>query len=211
MKLLIPIAFIAFLGYFLFQSFPEVAEYASQSASKVSQSVEEGIQKGVEGVNESVDKVSQSVEQGIQQGVDGVNDSLNKVSQSVQDGIQQGVDRVNAHIYQLVEPMFPWMFIIFFLLFFAALKAIIPFSDKVVIQLSLILISYLVSIKIFSSMGLLYHAFLGTLWLIMPFVLLGTIFYFFRERLAPIVARINSKLNEKMDSMQAKLQLNEAE
>ncbi len=133
--------------------------------------------------------------------------SVDTISQGVEHGVRQGIDSVNSSIFEFFEPMFPWMFIIFFLLLFAALKAIIPFSNKAIIQLSLVTISYFLGLKVFYDMGIFYYAFIGTIWLLMPFVVLGTIFYFFRGKLTPMIFNLNTKLKEKMDGLQAKMSL----
>jgi hypothetical protein len=107
---------------------------------------------------------------------------------------QQLVTQTKNWIYETLKPFFPWIFIIFFLLLFAALKAIIPFSNIFLIQLPLVVSSYVVSFWLFAKQGLSAFAITGTFWLFIPVVIAGIIVYLFRNFLRPKILDLNSKL-----------------
>ena len=129
--------------------------------------------------------------------INGVNQ---KISNTINETIRKGIEDIKERIYNSLEPIFPWIFILCFLLLFAALKAVIPFSNAVIVQIPLVFLSYISIFFIYSSIGLIYFAIIGTLWILVPVLAVCFISYKFRERLIPKIQEINDKITGKRKS-----------
>lgn len=142
---------------------------AVQQAGKATREIAARTTKAAEDVKqlagEQLDKAGQQIEYI-------VNETTGKI-----------VAEIKAWIYQTLSPAFPWIFIILFLVVVGALKAAVPFSGIVVVQLPLVLFAYAMAFYLFSELGLVAFAIKGTLWLLMPVVLSCVVIYVFRKSL----------------------------
>ncbi len=161
-------------------------------------------------INDIQETTSQQIDSAKQVATTTINDMHETASKKIDESIQTGINEIKDWSYNTLEPMFPWMFIIFFFLLFAALKAVIPFSNTAVLQLLLVSVSYLLSVKLFYDMSLLYFAFIGTLWIVMPIAAFAIVFYFFKDKLIPLAARINQKIMGKLQLFENEVKVLEA-
>lgn len=123
------------------------------------------------------------------------------VTETINNEIQGSILQAKDWLYNSLKPIFPWLFIIFFLLFFAILKSLIPFSHIVIIQLPIVFISYVVAFLLFFKLHLTHFAMIGSIWFVTPIVLTILILYFFRKTLIPKLTAINDRFVAKMKNI----------
>lgn len=113
---------------------------------------------------------------------------------AVSNVTQQLIMETRSWIYETLKPFFPWIFIIFFLLLFAAFKAIIPFSNILIIQLPLVTTSYIISFWLFAKQGLSSFALTGTFWLFIPVSISICIIFLCKNYLKPKLLAMNTNI-----------------
>lgn len=136
-------------------------------------------------------KAANNAKQAAVKQIDKVGDQITTI---VNETTQQVIVQIKAWIYKTLKPVFPWLFIISFLLFFVALKLAIPLSNFMQVQLVLAVVSYAVSLWIFTKMGLLAFAIKGSLWFICPFIISCLVVWFFRNTLKTKIVGTKNKM-----------------
>ncbi len=124
--------------------------------------------KAVE-VSDNAMKVADNAKHVAVKQIDKVSDQITTI---VNETTNQVISQIKAWIYEIMRPVFPWLFIIFFLLLFVALKFAIPLSNFTKIQLAIAIVSYAVSFWIFYKIGLLAFAVKGSLWFLLPIMII---------------------------------------
>lgn len=196
MKIVSVIALLSVAIFLVYQySLPEHYEKSKEFAVVKTQQTTEKVQKEVEKVQESANQAVANVSKEV---TDAVNQMGQEITEAVNRKINQELDRTKKAIYTAMEPMFPWAFIIFFLLLFGALKAVIPFSQVDIVQLTLALMSYIFSVKVFYDMELMMYALEGTFWLSLPFAIVFAGNYFFKDKVADFIEKSNDNLKSKL-------------
>jgi hypothetical protein len=156
-----------------------------------SKAVKEEITKKQEQVTVQAGKVVDNTRRYAEEQLDKTQQQLLAAVQTVTEKV---VTQTKIWIFEALKPFFPWIFILFFLSLFAALKAIIPFSNIFLIQLPLVLTSYIFSFWLFAKQELSSFALIGTLWLFIPVAITTIIFYLGRSYFKPKILALNSKL-----------------
>ncbi len=121
------------------------------------------------------------------------NDIQTSVTTKINNEAQDVVFQIKEWVKNGLAPIFPWMFVIFFLLLSGALKAIIPFSNIVIIQLPIVIFSYLMALRLFIQLDLTSFAIKGSLWFFIPIAATCLVLYLFRDIIGPKIAAINAK------------------
>ena len=152
----------------------DIAKSAKDAATKAQHLITE---KAGE-VSDNAIKVADNAKQVAVEQIDKVNDQITAI---INETTHQVIAQIKAWIYEILRPVFPWLFIIFFLLLFGALKFTIPLSNIMQIQLALAVVSYAVSFWIFFKIGLFNFAIKGTLWFLLPFIITCLIVWFFQN------------------------------
>lgn len=158
----------------------EMAIEASQKAAKLAI-------KTKETTGQTVVSVKLAAEQKV--------DEANQViTAAVNNAVTQVVNEIKVWIFQALAPLFPWMFIIIFLLFFLALKAVIPLSTMNVMQIILSLISYIVTFWLFAQLGLTSFALKGTLYFVIPIASVVVAMHLIQNKILSNSSGINAKI-----------------
>ncbi len=112
-------------------------------------------------------------------------DTVQSVSDYQDKIIAEVTESIKAWIYKTLEPVFPWMFLVLFLVLFGALKMIIPFSNYTAIQIPIFLGSYGLIFSMFYILDIAIFALEATFWFLLPIVTVSLIIFFFRKTLLP--------------------------
>ena len=156
------------------------SQQTAQLAIKAKDAAEEKVVSVKVAAEKKVDEVSQ------------------KITIAVNNAVVQVTNEIKAWIYQVLTPLFPWMFIISFLLLFVALKAAIPLSTIAVMQIFLSLISYILTFWLFAQLGLVSFAVKGTLYFVIPIVIIAISMHFCRDKIFPKINQLNARLTAKV-------------
>ena len=146
----------------------EKANDIAESAKEVAIKAQTLITEKAGEVSDNAVKVSGNVKHAAVEQINEINDQINAI---VIETTHQVIVQLKAWIYEIMRPVFPWLFIIFSLLLFVALKFAIPLSNVMQIQLAIAIASYAVSFWIFYKIGLLAFAVKGSLWFLLPIII----------------------------------------
>jgi Sec-independent protein translocase protein TatA len=160
----------------------DIAESAKKAAKKAQTLITE---KAVEvsdtavKVKDNAVMVAGNVKNVAIEQIDEINDRVKAV---VIETTQEVIFQLKAWLYEIMKPVFPWLFIIFFLILYVALKFAIPLSNFVQMQLAIAAASYAISFYIFSKIGLSAFAVKGSLWFLLPIIMSFLGFWLFRNK-----------------------------
>lgn len=132
-------------------------------------------------------------------------DVSNTVSQKVNDAgkgianyqnqiVDDVTNSIKTWLYEVLEPAFPWIFLISFLLLFGALKTVIPFSNFVAIQIPILVVSYGSIFSLFYKLEIVIFAIEATFWFLTPIIIFSLGLYLSRKTLLPKIKSFNDKI-----------------
>jgi len=157
----------------------------------------EVVEKGKKLAIEAQDQATGIINNAVNTASVKMDEATSQMTNAVNNAVLQAMEKFRMWIVEALTPFFPWIFIIFFLLLFGALKAAIPFSDIVIIQIPILLISYIFSFILFAKIGLTAFAIKGTFWFMVPIIMSCIFFYLFRNTIMPKIMKLNSKISSK--------------
>lgn len=169
----------------------------SKKAMKVAQSAK---QQTTEIAVNTVKAAEQKVDTAITHTEQQLDSTTQQVTNAINSAVLTAVEQLKTWIYEVLTPIFPWIFIATFIIFFAALKLTIPLGHLAIVQLPLSLISFTAVFWLYAKIGLASFAIKGLMYMFFPIIAVALLITSFRNYLVPKLYDLNLKLKSKLSN-----------